>query len=226
MAKAAVLFLLVLLPFSSDALKVQDFCIANLLLPSTPAGYPCKPRALATANDFYFRGLASPGPTVPPKGKPLPPFNAALASAYVAQFPALNGLGIGATRVDIARGSVVPLHAHPEGSEILFVLEGTLSAGFVGAETNAAYTKTLNKGDLFVFPQGLLHYQYNLGNATAVVFSAYSSSDPGLQVTDFALFANLLPADVVSKVTFITEAEVMRLKRFFGIRSLPTGQPI
>ncbi|CAL4999215.1 unnamed protein product [Urochloa decumbens] len=218
MAKAAVLFLLVLLPFS-DALKVQDFCIANLLLPSTPAGYPCKPRALATANDFYFRGLAGPGPTVPP-------FNAALASAYVAQFPALNGLGLGATRVDIARGGVVPLHAHPEGSEILFVLEGTLSAGFVGAETNAAYTKTLNKGDLFVFPQGLLHYQYNLGNATAVVFSAYSSSDPGLQVTDFALFANLLPADVVSKVTFITEAEVMRLKRFFGIRSLPTGQPI
>ncbi|CAO2202138.1 unnamed protein product [Urochloa humidicola] len=219
MAKAVVLLLLVLLPFSCHALKVQDFCIANLLLPSTPAGYPCKSRALATADDFYFRGLAGPGPNVPP-------FNAALASAYVAQFPALNGLGLGATRVDIARGGIVPLHAHPEGSEILFVLEGTLAAGFVGAETNAAYTKTLNKGDLFVFPQGLLHYQYNLGNATAVVFSAYSSSDPGLQVTDFALFANLLPADVVSKVTFIDAAEVRRLKNFFGIRSLPTGLPI
>ncbi|KAF8646704.1 hypothetical protein HU200_065706 [Digitaria exilis] len=49
------------LPFSSLALT-QDLCVANLLLPDdTPAGYPCKPKAVVTANDFHSTALAQPG---------------------------------------------------------------------------------------------------------------------------------------------------------------------
>ncbi|OEL25866.1 Germin-like protein 8-13 [Dichanthelium oligosanthes] len=211
--KAAVIHLVLvpllsLLPFSSLALTQQDFCVANLLLPDTPSGYPCKPKLLVTANDFYSRALSEPGPVIAP-------FNTGLTSAFVRQFPGMNGLGLGATRVDIHPGGVVPLHTHPEGSELLIVIEGPLVAGFISADTNTVYTKTVNKYELFVFPQGLLHFQYNVGNTTAVAFAAYSSSNAGLQITDYALFGNLLPVETVSKTTFLSEQEVRKLKALF-----------
>ncbi|RLN05400.1 germin-like protein 8-14 [Panicum miliaceum] len=204
MAKAAtVLLLLAIVPFPSHALN-QDFCVADLPRGDTPGGYPCKPQSAVTADDFYYRGLAATGPTINP-------FNIGLSSAFVTRFPGVNGLGVSAARIDFAPGCVVPLHSHPGGTELLFVVEGTMAAGFITSLNN----KTLHKGDLMVFPQGLLHYQYNLGNDTAVALS-YSSANPGLMILDFALFANDLPSDVVSKVTVLDELEVRKLKALFG----------
>ncbi|EES15103.1 germin-like protein 8-13 [Sorghum bicolor] len=201
------------LPFSSLALT-QDFCVADLLRPATPSGYPCKPKALVGSDDFYSDALAKPGPVIQP-------FNTGLASATVKQFPGVNGLGISATRVDIKPGGVVPMHTHPEASELIFVIQGNISAGFISAETNKAYVKKLGKGDLFVFPQGLLHFQYNIGNSTAIAFNAYSSPDPSLQIYDYALFGNTLSVEYVAKGTFIDRKEIMRLKALFGIVSVP-----
>ena len=216
MAKAVLLLLVLvaplmisLLPFSSLALN-QDFCIADLARGDTPAGYPCKPQTGVTADDFCYRGLNTTGPTINP-------FNIGLSSAFVTRFPGVNGLGISAARVDFAPGGIVPLHSHPGGTELLFVIEGAISAGFISSLTNQVYVKTLYKGDLMVFPQGLLHFQYNLGNDTpAVALSSYSSANPGLMILDFALFANNLPSDVVSKVTVLDELEVRKLKALFG----------
>ncbi|RCV31403.1 hypothetical protein SETIT_6G174100v2 [Setaria italica] len=213
MAKAVVLLLVVtpflsLLPFSSLALN-QDFCVADLPRGDTPAGYPCKPQTAVTADDFYYRGLGTTGPTINP-------FNIGLSSAFVTRFPGVNGLGISAARVDFAPGGVVPLHSHPGGTELLYVIEGAMAAGFITSLTNQVYTKTLYKGDLMVFPQGLLHFQYNLGNDTAVALSSYSSANPGLMILDFALFANNLPSDIVSKLTVLDELEVKKLKALFG----------
>ncbi|CAL5001732.1 unnamed protein product [Urochloa decumbens] len=177
MAKA-VLLLLALLPFSSSLALNQDFCVADLPRGDTPAGYPCKPQTDVTADDFYYRGLGTTGPTINP-------FSIGLSSAFI---------------------------RHP----LLFVIEGTVSAGFISSLTNKVFTKTLYKGDLMAFPQGLLHFQYNLGNDTAVALSSYSSANPGLMILDFALFANDLPSDVVSKVTVLDELEVRKLKALFG----------
>ncbi|KAG2584345.1 hypothetical protein PVAP13_6KG300100 [Panicum virgatum] len=193
----------------------QDFCVANLQLPDTPAGYPCKPKPLVTAADFHSDALARPGPVIPP-------FNVSLASAGVRQFPGVNGLGVSCTRVDMLPGGVVPLHAHPKASEIIIVVEGAVLAGFVSAGTNVAFTRTVRKGELFVFPQGLLHFQINTGETSAVVLKAYSSPNPGLQIADYALFGSSLPADVVTKVTFISEAEVRTLKKLFGPSAVPS----
>ncbi|XP_062192621.1 germin-like protein 8-14 [Phragmites australis] len=213
MAKAVFLILVVvpflsLLPFSSLALT-QDFCVADLNMSDTPAGYPCKPQTAVIADDFYYGGLARPGPNISP-------FMVRLVSASVNEYPAVNGLGISASRFDVAPGGVVPLLTHPEASELLFVVEGTMVAGFISAATNTVYIRTLNKGDTFVFPQGLLHFQYNNGTTTAVGLSAYSSSNPGLQVVDWALFKNNLPSAVVEKVTFLDLFEIEKLKRLFG----------
>nr|WKW56180.1 auxin-responsive germin-like protein 2.2 [Oryza sativa Indica Group] len=135
----------------------QDFCVANLPLGAdTPSGYQCRPAATVTAADFYSGALARPGILIRP-------FNTSLASAFVRQYPAVNGLGISASRVDILPGGVVPLHTHPAGSELLYVLDGALVAGFISSSDNKVYYKEVSKGGMFVFPQGLLHFQYNTG---------------------------------------------------------------
>ncbi|GJN16031.1 hypothetical protein PR202_gb02981 [Eleusine coracana subsp. coracana] len=212
MANAGVLLLLVAVPTLSPITSLamtQDFCVADLTKSETPVGYPCRPPASVTADDFHNAGLAAPGPV-------LDPFQTGLATAFVTHFPGLNGLGLGATRVDIHPGGVVPLHTHPAGSELLYVMEGTVSARFISGATNTVYVKTVSKGELFVFPQGLLHFQYNIGNTTAVALAVYSSHMPGLQAVDFALFKSDLPSAVAEKITFVGDSEVKRLKALFG----------
>ncbi|EAZ30088.1 hypothetical protein OsJ_14150 [Oryza sativa Japonica Group] len=215
----AMLLLLPLLSLimSSGSLALnQDFCVGDLARGDTPAGYPCKPEATVTAEDFCYRGLVTTGPTVNP-------FNIALSSAFSTRFPGVNGLDISAARVDFSPGGIVPLHSHPSGTELIYVVEGTLSAGFISSTSNKVYTSTLRKGDLMVFPQGLLHFQINDNggggdgnNATAAMaVSFYSSSNPGLQIMDFALFANNLPTDVLSKVTVLDDLEIRKLKSLF-----------
>ncbi|CAL5005853.1 unnamed protein product [Urochloa decumbens] len=211
MAMAQTLLILVpflsLLPFTLAL--TQDFCVADLNSSATPSGYPCKPPATITADDFHYTGLATAAPSIAPYGT-------GVSFAFVEQFPAVNGLGIGATRFDVSPGGVVALHTHPRGSEIILVLEGALNVGLISAGANAVYTKTVRKGELFAIPQGLLHYLYNDGDAAAVAFAAYSSDNAGLQIVDYALFKNDLPSAVVEKVTFVNEAEVRRLKALFS----------
>jgi quercetin dioxygenase-like cupin family protein len=195
-----------LLPFVSLALT-QDFCVADLTCSDTPAGYPCK--ASVTSGDFAYHGLAAAGNTSNL-------IKAAVTPAFVGQFPGVNGLGISAARLDIAVGGVVPIHTHPAGSELLFITQGTVAAGFISSGANTVYTKTLYAGDIMVFPQGLLHYQYNAGKGPAVALVAFSGPNPGLQITDYALFANNLPSAVVETVTFLDDAQVKKLKSVLG----------
>ncbi|KAF8769470.1 hypothetical protein HU200_006502 [Digitaria exilis] len=77
-----------------------------VLVDQGTAGYPCKLQAGVTADDFYYRGLNTTGPTIDP-------FSIRLSSAFVTRFPGVNGLDISAARVDFAPGGVVPLHSHP-----------------------------------------------------------------------------------------------------------------
>ncbi|KAB1226763.1 Germin-like protein subfamily 1 member 16 [Morella rubra] len=43
-----------------------------------------------------------------------------------------------------------------------------------------ATAKVINKGDVFVFPVGLIHFQWNMGNTNALVFASLSSQNPRL----------------------------------------------
>ncbi|KAK1386123.1 hypothetical protein POM88_023858 [Heracleum sosnowskyi] len=116
--------------------------------------------------------------------------SAAVTPAFVAQFPAVNGLGISLARLDIAAGGVIPMHTHPGASEVLVTIQGTILAGFISS-ANKVYYKTLNKGDIM-------------------------SASPGLQITDFALFANELPTELVTKTTFLDPVVVKKLKKVLG----------
>lgn len=207
--KLTVIFILSLLLISSSHAAVQDFCVGDLTAPEGPAGYSCKKPATVTVNDFVFSGLGIPGNTTNI-------IKAAVTPAFSAQFPGVNGLGISLIRIDLAVGGVIPFHTHPGGSEILLVVEGTISAGFVSSSANTVYIKILKKGDIFVFPQGLLHYQLNVGNTSALAYASFSSPSPGLQILDFALFQNNLPTELVAATTFLDVAQIKKLKGVLG----------
>ncbi|KAI5310993.1 hypothetical protein L3X38_026282 [Prunus dulcis] len=84
-----------------------------------------------------------------------------VTKATLAEFPALNGQSVSYAIIKYpANGGVNPPHTHPRAAELLFLVGGSLEVGFVDTK-NVLYTQKLKVGDLFVFPKGLVHYQYN-----------------------------------------------------------------
>lgn len=188
--------------------SAMDFCVADLAGPAGPAGYPCKKAETVTVSDFVFSGLAKAGNTSNI-------IKAAVTPAFVNQFPGLNGLHLSLARLDLAVGGVVPMHTHPSGNEVLLVIQGSICAGFISS-ANDVYFKTLHKGDVMVFPQGLLHFQIQSGKGPAIALVSFNNPSPGLQILDFALFANDLPTEIIEGTTFLDEAQIKKLKGVLG----------
>jgi hypothetical protein len=74
----------------------------------------------------------------------------------------------------------------------------------------------LKKGEIMVFPQGLLHFQIAAGKRNAVGYVIFSSSSPGLQILDFALFASNFSTPLITKTTFLDPVLVKKLKSVLG----------
>ncbi|KAK2634499.1 hypothetical protein Ddye_029291 [Dipteronia dyeriana] len=171
---------------ASDPSPLQDFCVAiddykNGVFVN---GKFCKDPKLAKPEDFFFSGLNIPRNTSNPVGSTVTPVN-------VAQIAGLNTLGVSLVRIDYAPYGQNPPHTHPRASEILVVQEGTLYVGFVTSNPeNKLFTKILNKGDVFVFPIGLIHFQFNIGKTNAVAFAGLSSQNPGVITIANAVFGS------------------------------------
>jgi len=142
----------------------------------------CKDPELVEAKDFFFSGLHIAGNATNAVGSKVTP-------VFASQLPGLNTLGISMARVDIAPWGVNPPHLHPRATEILTVLEGTLEVGFITSNPeNRHFRKVLHKGDVFVFPIGLIHYQRNIGYDNVVAIAALSSQNPGAITIGNAVF--------------------------------------
>ncbi|KAJ4721158.1 Germin-like protein 1 [Melia azedarach] len=173
----ALLALVLLFASAYDPSPLQDICVAikNINDGVFVNGKFCKDPKLAKPEDFFFCGLDQPGDTRNRLG-----FN--VTTVNVEQIPGLNTLGISAVRIDYAPYGQNPPHTHPRATEILVVLEGTLYVGFVTSNqlNNTLFSKVLNKGDVFVFPIGLIHFQFNVGKTHAVAIAGLSSQNPGV----------------------------------------------
>ncbi|XP_058745440.1 auxin-binding protein ABP19b-like [Vicia villosa] len=202
-----ILLFLALFSYTSNANSfTNDFCVANLGLPKTPSGYPCKSETIVTANDFVSSGFVA--------GSIKSPFNIGFTPVNVKNLPGLNGLGISVARIDYAINGSVPMHIHPDATELAIIVEGVVDVGFI-TPTNV-YQKTLKAGDVFVFPIGLLHFSVNSGPGKAIVFSAFSSDNPSLQILDVLIFGNRLANETIEKTTLLEKAQIMKLKAQFG----------
>ncbi|KAL9281678.1 putative germin-like protein subfamily 1 member 12 [Arabidopsis thaliana] len=201
----AILYLLAAstLPFAiaSDPSPLQDFCIGV----NTPAnalfvnGKFCKDPKLVTADDFYFTGLTR--------------------QELLNLITGLNTLGISLVRIDYGINGQNPPHTHPRATEILLVQEGTLFVGFFSSfPENRLLNKTLNKGDVFVFPEGLIHFQVNIGKQPAVAFASLSSQNPGVIIICNTLFGSKPPIDpnILAKSFQLDPKVIIDLQKKFG----------
>ena len=147
-------------------------------------GLVCKDPKLVEANDFFFTGLEIAGNTSNPAGSKV-------TAVTATQLPGLNTLGISIARIDYAPWGINPPHTHPRATEILTVLGGSLEVGFITSNPeNRHIRKILQKGDVFVFPEGLVHYERNVGNGDAVAIAALSSQNPGVNTIANAVFGS------------------------------------
>ncbi|KAJ9551249.1 hypothetical protein OSB04_015294 [Centaurea solstitialis] len=178
MARVFASIMLLALGFSvalaADHSPLQDFCVADPNGQVLVNGMTCKNPSSVQASDFYFGGLHMMGNTSNAVGSRVTPVS-------VTQLVGLNTLGISLARIDYAPWGINPPHTHPRASEILVVLEGSLEVGFVTSNPeNRHISKVLYKGDVFVFPVNLVHYQRNNGKMNAVAIAALSSQNPGV----------------------------------------------
>jgi hypothetical protein len=71
------------------------------------------------------------------------------------------------------------------------VLEGTLYLGFVTSNPNKLFSKVVKKGDVFVFPKALIHFQMNLAHdKPAAALSSLSSQNPRVITIGNAVFGS------------------------------------
>ncbi|OEL19764.1 putative germin-like protein 2-2 [Dichanthelium oligosanthes] len=189
---------------ASDPSHLQDVCVADKMSQVHVNGFPCKEAKDVAAEDFYFSGLDKVGNTSNKQGS-------SVTAVNVAQIPGLNTMGISMARIDYAPNGINPPHTHPRATEILTVLEGSLFVGFVTSNpNNTLITKALNQGDVFVFPKGLVHFQFNNGTGTAVALAGLSSQNPGVITIANSVFGSTpsIADNIIAKAFQINKATV------------------
>ncbi|PON38192.1 Germin [Parasponia andersonii] len=141
-----------------------------------------------------------------------PPTTFKVSKVSMAEFPALNGQSVGYAVLQYPAGTTNPPHTHPRSAELLFVIDGTLDVGFVDT-TNKLYTQSLQTGDIFVFPKGLVHFQYNADpQNSAVAISAFGSANAGTVSLPNTLFVTGIDDNVLA-ISFKTDvATIQKLK--------------
>lgn len=130
----------------------------------------------------------------------------------MAEFPALNGQSVSYAVLEFPPQGVNPPHTHPRSAELLFVVGGSLEVGFVDT-TNKLFVQTLQLGDMFVFPKGLVHYQYNAnGREPAVAFSAFGSANAGTVSVPINVFTSGIDSGILA-IAFKTDvATIEKIK--------------
>ncbi|KAK8493049.1 hypothetical protein V6N13_046187 [Hibiscus sabdariffa] len=191
---------------ASDPDLLQDLCVADKAAEIKVNGFPCKHEANVTQADFFFSGLANPRIVDNSMGS-------VVTKANVKKIPGLNTLGVSLARIDFEPGGLNPPHTHPRATEIVFVLEGELYTGFI-TTSNKLISKTIKKGDVFVFPKGLVHFQKNNANMPASVIAGFDSQSPGTQSIAATLFTSepAVPVHVLAKTFQVDTREVDKIK--------------
>ncbi|KAL5721219.1 hypothetical protein ACHQM5_013806 [Ranunculus cassubicifolius] len=135
-----------------------------------------------------------------------------VTKASLAEFPALNGQSVSMAVLQYPAVSINPPHSHPRASELLLVVQGTLEVGLVDT-TNKLYNQTLQVGDMFIFPKGLVHYQYNAHpTAAATAISAFGSASAGTVSVPTAVFATGIDDGILANAFKTDAATIQKIK--------------
>ena len=195
---------------AADADPINDYCVGDLKSSVMVNGLPCKAASMVQSSDFLFSGLRNAADTNNPLGIAVTPGVAGV------NYPALNSQGLSLARFDYAKGGLVPAHTHPRASEVIYVTKGELYVGFVDT-AGKLFSATLKKGDVWLFPRGLVHFQLNVAGGYAVSVSVLNGQNPGVQLIASALFGSTpeIKDEVLSKGFSISTEEVHAIKKAF-----------
>ncbi|KAJ0047915.1 hypothetical protein Pint_15751 [Pistacia integerrima] len=138
-------------------------------------------------------------------------------------FPALEGLGVSVFKRLYPPLSVNPPHYHPRAAELIVVLDGPMEVGFVDS-TNKLFVQTLQQGDLFVVPKGLVHFEVYSQGATpqddcggggggGAALAVFGSSNPGIVSLPTSLFQSGIKTEVLAKAFKIDEETVGKIMK-------------
>ncbi|KAG5251597.1 hypothetical protein OIU76_007810 [Salix suchowensis] len=201
-----VIFAVISSALAYDPDMLQDLCVANTSAGIKVNGFTCKAGTNITEADFFFDGLAKTGKVNNSVGS-------LATGANVEKIPGLNTQGVSLSRIDYAPEGLNPPHTHPRATEMIFVLEGELTVGFI-TTANKLISKTVKNGEIFVFPRGLVHFQKNNGDKAASVISAFNSQLPGTQSIAMTLFTSTpaLPDNILTKAFQIGTKEIDKIK--------------
>lgn len=185
-----------------SSLAIVQMAIAD---PDILTDFIAPPNGTVDGNFFTFTGMRVLVEGDEPK-------NFTVLKATMAEFPALNGQSVSYAVLEFPSGTTNPPHTHPRSAELLFLIEGTLDVGFVDTKNNL-FTQTLQAGDLFVFPKGLVHFQYNTDSQNpALAISAFGSASAGTVSIPTTLFTTGIDDNVLA-LSFKTDvATIQKLK--------------
>ncbi|XP_050371002.1 germin-like protein 9-3 [Argentina anserina] len=189
------------------SLLISSLAIVQMAMadPDILSDFIAPPNGTVDGNFFTFTGLR----VLISRAEPT---DFTVLKATMAEFPALNGQSVSYAILQFPAGSTNPPHTHPRSAELLFLVDGTLEVGFVDTKNNL-FTQTLQAGDLFVFPKGLVHFQYNADSENpALAISAFGSASAGTVSLPSTLFATNID-DMVLALSFKTDvATIQKLK--------------
>ncbi|KAJ0771295.1 putative germin, rmlC-like cupin domain superfamily, rmlC-like jelly roll [Helianthus annuus] len=186
---AFVSFTVVKVAFASDPDILTDYVLPPNTTTATDASY------------FTYTGVRSIVNTTYPS-------KFTVIKASLKEFPGLLGQSVSYAILQFPVGSLNPLHIHPRATELLFVIAGSLQVGFVDT-TNTLFSQKLETGDMFVFPKGLVHYQYNAnGTEPALAVSAFGSASAGTQSIANSVFNSTIYEGILAE-SFKTSADVI-----------------
>ncbi|KAH7434646.1 hypothetical protein KP509_06G027800 [Ceratopteris richardii] len=125
----------------------------------------------------------------------------------------MDMFGLSLARIDFVEGGVNHPHIHPRASEIVYLVRGSMYVGFV-TTGNKLFAKTINEGEIFLFPKGLIHSQMNVGKGDVVILAAPRSRNPRIAQVARASFANLpnIESNLLAKASQLNDHEVTHLK--------------
>ncbi|CAM9169943.1 unnamed protein product, partial [Heterosigma akashiwo] len=108
----------------------------------------------------------------------------------VRDLPSLHGEGVALTLFTLDPCGINLPHVHPRATEILYVISGAgrteedwqsyLQVAFVEENGGRTIVNTIGTGEATFFPEGLIHYQQNLGCEQVQYISGLNHEDPGV----------------------------------------------
>ncbi|KAK1586320.1 hypothetical protein Q3G72_001253 [Acer saccharum] len=153
---------------------------------------------------FTFTGMRGIFQNLPPTFK--------VTKAAMVEFPVLFGQSVSMAILQFPTEGLNPPHTHPRSAELLLLVRGCLEVGFVDT-TNKLFVQNLQVGDLFVFPKGLVHYQYNADTKNpAVAISFFGSANAGTVSVPLTVFGTGISDGILAEAFKTDVATVQKIK--------------